>query len=71
MDEKHQGKVSCRMCDFKTSTRNRLKEHISNIHEMKTCTKCDFMSSLRERMTIHVKSVHEGIVYNHSCDQCM
>ena len=51
------------MCDKRFAQRNKLKDHISNIHERIKpfkCSACDYKAGLKGNLTKHIDKVHEG-----------
>ena len=53
------------MCDKAFAQRNKLRDHISNIHERNKpfkCSACDYKAGLKGNLTKHIDKVHEGIV---------
>ena len=59
-----EGKKShnCKICDYTTSQKGHLNQHIESVHEGKNhkCSICDYCCSQKGRLNQHIKSVHEG-----------
>lgn len=59
--------LECKICDAKFSRNDKLKEHITAVHEKKKpfqCSGCDYQSSLKMHMSKHLQTVHK----NESCE---
>ena len=53
------------MCDKAFAQRNKLKDHISNIHERQKpyqCSACEYKGGIKGNLSKHIVKVHEGRV---------
>ena len=62
----------CTICDYSSSQKGYLKQHIKSIHEGNKphkCSICDYGFSKKISLTIHIDAVHEG-KKPHKCSIC-
>ena len=60
----------CKHCDYCSTTENRLKEHIRNIHERPLkCEHCEKAFGDQKVLQDHISSVH-SIVKEYKCEIC-
>ena len=53
----------CTICDYSSSKKEYLKQHINSVHEGKKpnkCSICDYSCSRNTNLKQHIESVHEG-----------
>ena len=75
---KHEGfRYCCEQCNFKTSNKTYLKNHVNSVHfkvNGHTCKDCRMEFATRHGLNYHAKAKHDGIKpavkYKDSCDQC-
>ena len=62
--------ISCDLCDFKSKTTDRLKDHKRCVHrkEKIKCNQCEFSCLSKSNLYHHKQSVHLGRTYQ--CDKC-
>ena len=81
IQEVHDGKYSCPICSKCFSRANRLKDHVTVVHEKQKlyqCSICNFKTGLRQNMKSHINGSHKGLdvemIYlgdkNHKCYNC-
>ena len=63
-------KYNCKHCDFNTSYKSSLHQHVQSIHKgvKYSCEHCDHKATKKSHLRIHVQSIHNGI--KHSCKYC-
>ena len=54
---------SCDKCDYKTTTKSNLKQHIKSIYDkvMFSCEQCDYKTANKNSLNQHLKSIHEKV----------
>ena len=66
-----QSQLKCPKCDFKTSNKFYLPDHIKDVHEGEekyTCNQCEKQFRLKGRLTQHITKKHGGVKY--PCNLC-
>ena len=60
---------NCKLCEFVTHMKNKLDEHIDNLHTAHDykCTDCDFVALAAEEIKIHKWAAHQKVF---TCDEC-
>ena len=63
--------LTCKKCDFKTTTRTDLQHHLENDHKdaMEICTHCGYETKYVYRLKAHLNEVHYKIQDKH-CPIC-
>ena len=63
------GKYECNQCDYQTTHKSHLNEHIRMHDGIKyVCYQCDTKLATKRALAKHVQAKHEGGGY--ACDQC-
>ena len=62
-------KMSLIQCNYKTTWKSKLKQHIESVHKNVTylCDQCDYKGIQKSNLKQHIQSVHGNITY--PCDQ--
>ena len=62
----------CKLCPKNFSRKERLEEHIENVHTIDQCEFCAKKFSRREKMCEHIKAVHNGgdLYHPFQCKHC-
>jgi len=62
----------CKLCPKNFSQKERLEEHIENVHTTHQCEFCAKKFSRREKMCEHIKAVHKGgdLYHQFQCKHC-
>ena len=66
-----EGRFKCKMCEFKSGSKNTMNRH-KKTHQSEErvypCDQCEYTSNNKHEIKTHVESVHEKEVY--ACEQC-
>ena len=65
-------KFKCTSCEYTTSNKQRLSQHIVEVHERKKPFKCDICDYSWTRITVlkeHIQLLHEGEM-KFKCENC-
>ena len=54
---------ACDKCDYKTTTKINLKQHIKSIHDkvVFSCEQCDYKTANKNSLNQHFKSIHKKV----------
>ena len=72
MSESEMYTVKCKLCSFKTSTKELLSYHQRHMHvknKIYKCKLCHFTCKLTSNMEKHFNSVHLNMVDCHKCNK--
>ena len=74
MEQNHEGRFSCKLCQFRFKTKDKLEEHINREHEaddvslmqkIVTCNICKKTGNKESDLKRHMKYMHAGEKWKH------
>jgi len=60
--------LDCKICDYKTTLKCKLKVHMRKHEQKLSCSQCKRQCSTEEKLKVHIAVVHNGTKY--ACNKC-